>query len=51
MTSVPSWSWLCSGGAWAHGARLPDRPVTTPTVEVRGVLNKHVTQMLLIQDQ
>ncbi len=35
------------------GARrpLPDRPVGTPTVEVRHVLNKHATQMPLVQDQ
>ena len=30
---------------------LPDRSVGTPTVEVRHVLDRHATQMPLVQDQ
>ena len=33
------------------GRPLPDRPVGTPTVEVRHVLDQHATQMPLVQDQ
>ncbi len=35
------------------GARrpLPNRPVRTPTVEIRNVLAQHVAQIPLVQDQ